>query len=200
LVGIARGRRVVGNFGTWKSYSLALSTTTITTATATAMMGVSWLHTLGTTPTSLSYVKATTDSPAVRLSALGIDEALLRFHDSAWLALVVHTQNLTSDLELATFASYRQRFEELYLALSVKDMLSVELGYAFNGRRVTARVEINDFLIRVLERKNDRVSGEGSKRRVKFLLLLLELRCRNPSHIQKPGNLNANSIQRFGLT
>ena len=132
------------------------------------------VHTLGAAPSSLTDVEALANSSAVRLTRLRVNKALLGLDDGC-LTLVVHTQHLTPDLELAAFACYRKRLEELYPALSVENMLGVELGYALDGLGVAARIEVDDFLVCMLEWKNDGVGREGSKGRMEFLSLLLEL-------------------------
>lgn len=132
------------------------------------------VHTLGATPSSLTDVEALANSSAVCLTRLRINKALLGLDDGC-LALVVHTQHLTPDLELAAFACYRKWLEELDPALSVENMLGVELGYALNRHSVAARIEVDDLLVGMLEWKDDGVSREGSEGRMEFLSSLLEL-------------------------
>jgi hypothetical protein len=100
---------------------------------------------------------------------------LLSLDNGAWLALVVHAQNLGSDFELAAIACYGEWLEELDLALSIKDVFGVELGHAFDGFRVAARVEVNNFLVGMLERKDDGVGWEGREGGVELLFSVLGL-------------------------
>jgi hypothetical protein len=88
---------------------------------------------------------------------------LLRLNDRAWLALVVYTQHFAPDLELSALGAYGQGLEKLQLTLAVKNALGIELGHALDGGTVAARVEINDFLVGMLEREDDGVGREGSK-------------------------------------
>lgn len=48
-------------------------------------------------------------------------------------------------------------------------MLGVEFGDALDGRAIRARVEVDDFLVRVLEGKDDGVGGEGGEVGVELL-------------------------------
>ena len=48
-------------------------------------------------------------------------------------------------------------------------MLGVEFGNTFDGRGAAACIEVDDFLVGVLEREDDRVCRERGERRVKFL-------------------------------
>lgn len=164
-VGFAVGRGwVVGNFGACWCISL-------------------WSHnvaargklTLRTSPSSLPNIETAANSPAVGLAALCINKALFGLDDCTWLALVIHAQYLGSDLELAAVACYGERLQELNLALSIKDVLGVKLGHAFDWCRVAARVEINDFLIGMLEREDDGVGWEGREGRMELLVRLLGL-------------------------
>ena len=81
----------------------------------------------------MTNVKSTADSPAVCLSALHIDQALLRLNNRTGLALVIDTKDFASDLEFATFTRNGERLEELNLALAIEDVLGVKLGYALDG-------------------------------------------------------------------
>lgn len=117
-------------------------------------------HTLRSTPTTLTNIKPTANSPTIRLPSLRINKPVLRL-DNGRLALVVYTQHLAPDLELASFAAHGKRLEELYLALAVENVLGVELGDAFDGLGIAARVEVNDFLVCVLEWENDGVRWKG---------------------------------------
>jgi hypothetical protein len=125
--------------------------------------------TLRSSPTSLSDVKAASYRPRVRLAALCIHKTLLRLDDSAWLALIVYAQYFAPDLELSALGAYGQGLEKLDLALAVENTFRIELGYALNGRAVAARVEVDDFLVGVLEREDDGVGRECRKGRVEFL-------------------------------
>lgn len=49
------------------------------------------------------------------------------------------------------------------LALAIKDAFCVELRNAFDGSAVTARIEVDDFLVGVLEWEDDWVRREGSE-------------------------------------
>jgi hypothetical protein len=64
----------------------------------------------------------------------------------------------------------------LQLALAVEDMLGVELGDAFNGRAVRARVEVDNFLVGVLEGKDDGVGWEGGEIGVELLQMVSRYR------------------------
>jgi hypothetical protein len=119
--------------------------------------------TLRSAPSSLSDVEAASDRPRVRLTALCVHEALLGLYDRSWLALVVHTQDLAPDFEFAAFGAYGQWLEELDLALAIEDAFGIELGNAIDGSAVTARVEVDDLLVGVLEWQDDRVGREGSE-------------------------------------
>ena len=57
--------------------------------------------TLRSSPTSLPDVEAASYRSRVHLAALCIYEALFRLDDSAWLALVVYTQDLAPDLKFS---------------------------------------------------------------------------------------------------
>jgi hypothetical protein len=54
-------------------------------------------------------------------------------------------------------------------------VLGVELGDAFDGLSIAPRVEIDDFLVRVLEWENDGVGWEGREGWVEFLGDVLEV-------------------------
>ncbi len=86
--------------------------------------------TFGSSPSSLSNVETAAYSPGVGLACLCIYKPLLCLNDCAGLALVVDTENLAPDLELAARAGHGDGFQALNLALTVKDILGVELGYA----------------------------------------------------------------------
>ena len=131
-------------------------------------------HTLRTTPTTLTNIEATANSSTIRLPRLRINKPVLRL-DNGCLAFIVYTQHLASDLELAAFAAHGQWLEELYLALAVEDVLGVELGDAFDGLGIAARVEVDDFLVRVLEGEDDGVGWEGCEGWVQFLRVVLEV-------------------------
>jgi hypothetical protein len=51
----------------------------------------------------------------------------------------------------------------LDFALSIKDTLGIEFGHALNGSRIATRVEVDDFLIGVLEGEDDGIGGKGCK-------------------------------------
>jgi hypothetical protein len=94
---------------------------------------------------------------------------LLRLDDSSWLSLVINTKHFTPHFEVFAFRGHGKWLEELQLALAVEDMLGVELGHAFNGRAVRTRVEVNDFLVGVLEGKDDGVGWESGEVGVELL-------------------------------
>lgn len=125
--------------------------------------------TLRSSPTALSDVEAASDRPRVRLTTLCVHQALLGLDHGTWLALVVYTKNLASDLKLPALGAYGQGLEKLDLALAIENALGVELWYALDGSAIAARVEVDNFLVGVLEWEDDRVGGEGSKGRVQFL-------------------------------
>jgi hypothetical protein len=131
------------------------------------------MFTLGTSPSTLTNVKPTANSPAVCLASLGIYKPLLCLDNCAGLSFVVDTEHLTPDLELATFAGRRNRLEEFELALAVEDMLGVELGYTSDWLSVRASVEVDYFLIGVLERQNNGICGECCELGMQFLQWLL---------------------------
>jgi hypothetical protein len=131
-------------------------------------------HTLRSTPTALTDVETTAYSPSIGLTALCINKTLLRLYHSS-LALVIDTKHLASDLKLASVARHREWFEDLDLALAIEDMLGVELGNTFNRLCIAARVKVNDLLIGVLEREDDRVGREGGKGGMELLQDVLEL-------------------------
>jgi hypothetical protein len=108
--------------------------------------------TLGPSPSSLSNVEATAYSPAVGFAGLHVYKPLLCLDDCAGFALVIDTEDLAPDLELATLAGDRNWLVELKLALAVEDMLSVELGYAIDGLGIGPSVKVDYFLVGVLER------------------------------------------------
>ena len=126
--------------------------------------------TLRSSPSSLSNVEATAYGPGVGLARLCVYKPLLCLDDCARLALVVYTENLAPDLESATLAGSRNGLVELKLALAVEHMLSVELGYAIDGLSVRPSVEVNYFLVGVLEGQDDRICRECSKFRVQLLM------------------------------
>lgn len=132
-------------------------------------MRVSKVLTLGTSPSTLADVEATANSSAVRLASLSIYKPLLCLNDCARLSLVVHTEHLASDLELAALARRRNWLEKLELTLPVEDMLGVEFGDTSDRLGVRASVEVNYFLIGVLEGQNDGVCGECCELRMQFL-------------------------------
>lgn len=132
-------------------------------------MRVGKVLTLRTSPSTLADVKATANSSAVCLASLSIYKPLLCLDDCARLSLVVHTEHLASDLELATLARCRNWLEEFELTLAIEDMLGVELGDTSDRLGVRASVEVNYFLIGVLEGQNDGVCGECCKLRMQFL-------------------------------
>ena len=129
--------------------------------------------TLRSSPSTLTNVKATANSPAVCLACFGIHEPLLCLDDCAGLPLVVDTEHLTPDLELATLAGGRNRLQEFELALAVENMLGIELGYTSDWLSVRASVEVDYFLISVLERQDNGVCGECCKLGMQFLQRLL---------------------------
>ena len=59
-------------------------------------------------------------------------------------------------------------------ALAIEDVLGVELGNTFNRLCIAARVKVNDFLVRVLEREDDRISRKGGKRGMELLQDMLD--------------------------
>lgn len=130
-------------------------------------------HTLRSTPTALANVEATAYSSGVGLSTLSINKALFRLHDGS-LALVINTEYLAPHLKLASIACYRKWFEDLDLALAIEDVLGVELGNTFNRFCIAARVKVNDLLVRVLEREDDRISRKGGKRGMELLQDMLD--------------------------
>lgn len=69
-------------------------------------------------------------------------------------------------------------------------MRGVELGDALNWRRVAARVEINDLLVGMLERKDSGVGGEYGKRGMQFLDVAVRS-C--SSHMDKPWSHNVDA-------
>lgn len=125
--------------------------------------------TLRSTPPTLTNIKPAPHSPRIRLAALDIHQALLCLHNRTGLALIIHAQHLAPDLELAALGAHGQRLEKLQLALAVEDMARVELRNAIDGRRVAARVEVDDVLVGVLEGKDDGVGWEGGELGVEFL-------------------------------
>jgi hypothetical protein len=56
-----------------------------------------------------------------------------------------------------------QRLQKLNLALAVDDAAVVEFGDARDGLRARAAVEVDDFLVGVLEGEDDRVGREGGE-------------------------------------
>jgi hypothetical protein len=48
-------------------------------------------------------------------------------------------------------------------------MLGIEVWYTFNGCRIAARVEVDDFLVGVLEGENDGVGWECCEGGMEFL-------------------------------
>jgi hypothetical protein len=125
--------------------------------------------TLRTSPSSLAHVEATADRSGICLTGLGIYQSLFCLYNSTRLALVIDTKYLTPDLELASFASYGNGLVELELALAIKDVLGVELGYALDGLRVGSGIKVNHLLIRVLERQDNWVCWESSELGMQFL-------------------------------
>jgi hypothetical protein len=142
-------------------------------------------HTLRSTPTALTNVEATAYSPGIGLSTLSINKTLLRLYNGS-LALVVNTKHLAPNLKLASVARHREWFEDLKFALAIEDVLSVEFGNTFNRLCIAARVEVNDFLVRVLEREDDRVGREGGEGGMELLQGVLEL-SRSMSHCTREG-------------
>lgn len=55
------------------------------------------------------------------------------------------------------------------MALAIDDALAVEFRDAWDGRAGGARVEVDNFLVGVLEGEDDRVGGEDGKVGVEFL-------------------------------
>lgn len=125
--------------------------------------------TLRTSPSSLAHVEATADRSGICLTALGIYQSLLRLYNSPGLALVIDTKYFTPDLELASLASYGDGLVKLELALAIKDVLGVELGYALDGLRVGSSIKVNHLLVRVLERQDYWVCRESSELGMQFL-------------------------------
>jgi hypothetical protein len=117
----------------------------------------------------LANIKSTAYSPAVCLPRLCVHQPLLGLDDRTRLALVINTKDLAPDLELAAFAGDRNRLEEFKLALTIKDMLGVKLGYTIDGFGVRAGVKVDYFLVRVLEWQDDGICREGSELRVQLL-------------------------------
>lgn len=125
--------------------------------------------TFRTSPSSLANIEATAYRPAVCLAGLRIYEPLLSLDDCAGLTLVVNTEHFASDLKLAAFAGYRNRFQKFQLTLTIQDVLGVELGHAINRLGVGAGIEVNNLLVGVLKGQDDRICGESSELRVQFL-------------------------------
>lgn len=125
--------------------------------------------TLGTSPATLPYVKSASHRPRISLSCFLVYESLLCLNNGAGLPFVIYTQHLTPHLKLPPLAAHRNWLEELDLALAIKHVLGIELGDSGDGRRVGARVKVDDFLIRVLEGKDDGVGREGCKLRMELL-------------------------------
>ena len=126
--------------------------------------------TLGSTPAALSDIESTSDFPGINLARLRIHEHLFCLHHRARLSLIIHTQNLASDLELATLTGHWDRLQELELALTIEYMLCVKLGYACDRRAVRARVEVDNFGVGVLEWEYYRVGRERGEVGIEFLL------------------------------
>jgi hypothetical protein len=130
--------------------------------------------TLWSTPTTLSNVEGTANSPDILLARLSINKDLLGLYDTTWLALVEDTKHLGPDLELSAMRCRWERLVEFNLSLTVYDTARVELWYTGDWSSSRPRVEIYDFLVGVLEGKDDGVSGEYAKRWMKFLF---KIRC-----------------------
>jgi hypothetical protein len=178
---VARGRGVVGLFGSWDVLVVSCISE-----------GLGKRHTLGTTPTALTNIKTTAYSPTIRLSALRINKTVLRL-DNGRLALVIYTKHFAPNLELAAFARHRKWLEEFDLAFAVQDVLGVKLGDAFDGLSIAPRIEIDDFLVCVLEWENDGVGWEGREGWVEFLEDVLEV-LGNLSHCAFPGAWDSGSF------
>jgi hypothetical protein len=117
----------------------------------------------------LAHIETTADRSGICLTGLCIYQSLFRLYNSTGLALVIDTKYLAPDLELASLASYGDGLVELELALAIKDVLGIELRYAFDGLRVGSRIKVNHLLIRVLERQDNWVCRESSKLGMQFL-------------------------------
>jgi hypothetical protein len=66
-------------------------------------------------------------------------------------------------------ASHRKWLEELNLPLSINNALVIEFWNTGNGCCTGATIEIDHFLVFVLEGQDDWVGGEGSKVGVQFV-------------------------------
>lgn len=117
----------------------------------------------------MAHVEATADRSGIRLTGRGIYQSLFRLYNSTGLALVIDTKYFAPDLELASLAGYGDGLVKLELALAIKDVLGVELGYALDGLRVGSSIKVNHLLIRVLERQDNWVCRESSELRMQFL-------------------------------
>jgi hypothetical protein len=111
----------------------------------------------------------TPHSPRIRLPGLRIHKHLLRLDHTPRLPLIIDAQNLTPDLEIPAMAADGQRLQKLNLALAVDDAAVVEFRDARDGLRARAAVEVDDFLVGVLEGEDDRVGGEGGEGGVQFV-------------------------------
>lgn len=124
----------------------------------------------GAAPIALANHEPATNHPAEHIAGLLLDQQRLRLDDGAGLALVIDAQHLLPDLEGAAGARDGEGLEDLNLALAVDAALLVELGHAGDGDGRGARVEVDDLLVSVLERQDERVRGEGGEVGVELLL------------------------------
>ena len=107
--------------------------------------------TLRPAPAPLPNIKPAPNRPRVDLAALRIHKRLFRLDHRPRPALVVHADDFAPDLEAAALGRHGQRPEERDAPLAVQRTARVELGHPRDRRAVRACVEVDHFLVRVLE-------------------------------------------------
>jgi hypothetical protein len=128
------------------------------------------LWALGSAPAALADEEARGSDAGVGLTCFGIDEGGLGLNDGAGLSLVVNANNFVADFEFAAGRGDWERLQESNTALAIDDALRVELGNTGNWLGGGASVEVNYFLVGVLEWEKDRVCWEYGETWVKLLL------------------------------
>lgn len=111
---------------------------------------------LWSTPVALADKEGGSNSASIDLTGLSISQLLLGVDDGASLALVVNTDDLVAEDELAASGGWWEWLEEGHGALSVKDAARVELWNIWDWGAALDLVEVDDFLGGGLECCNSR--------------------------------------------
>lgn len=106
---------------------------------------------LGSAPVALPDEERTPNGTRVALARLLVHNILLCLDHASCLSLIIDPDHLGAELKSPALGCGGKRFEEGYSSLTINDTARVEFRNTRYGRRSLGGVEVDNFLMGILE-------------------------------------------------